>query len=280
MSNTIGRRTVVMGLGQAAAFGGLAAALSRAATAAQAAPAAQPAAAPMKVILTMLYPAGEGLTFDANRFRDGHIAVLKSAYGNSVERVELRVPVMPPAPPPPAEGQPAPPAPTAPPLLASVSIYLGNLRDFTTRAQAAAKTVATDMAAITKSAPIVQFDVIEGQAGEAKEAVIGGSTVISTYFFAKEGGTWDATYFGKTYMPKLMTAYGATALQRVEVSRGELAQGGGKPLIAGAIHLYVKDTAAFDAAMATEPVSALAAEAQAKSSINPVMMLMTVHASS
>lgn len=276
MNMRIDRRRVIQGIGHAAAFGGLAATLSRAASAAQAAAAAVPA--PQKVCLTMLYPSEGGHTFDANRFRDGHVAVLKAAYGNSIERVELRVPIVPPAPPAPAEGQPTPPVPPAPPLMAAVSIYIASPGDFSARAGAAARTVGTDLAAVTKSPPIVQFDMIEAAPGEPQSSVIGGSIVVSNYYFAKAGSTWSKDYFGKTYAPRLMEAYGAAALQRVEVLSGYIAQGGGNPQIAGAIHVYVKDTAAYDTAVISDPVKALAAEAAANSTLNPVTMLMTVHA--
>lgn len=273
----VARRTVLVGLGQAATLGSLATAWSRSTFAGEA-----PAASP-KVCLTMLYPSGEGLSFDADAFRDRHMALLKEAYGPAVERVELRVappPPPPPAPPPVAEGEeppPPPPAPPAPPLLAAVSMYLGDLGEFIKRAQASSRNLAADMASITRSAPMVQFDVVEAQAGDSAASVIGGSTVVSSYFFAKEGGTWDAAYFGQTYLPKLMEAYGPAAIQRAEVARGELAQGGGKPLVAGAIHVYLKDAMAYDAAVGTEGVAALGGEAQQHSSINPVSILMTVH---
>lgn len=271
---SVARRTVILGIGQTAALGSLLAALPRAATAAQ--------AEPLKVCLSMLYPSGDGLTFDADAFRDRHIPLLRKLYGPAVERIELRV--APPAPPPPApppvaegeEAPPPPPAPPAPPLLAAVSMWLGDLNEFIKRAQTSSKEIATDMANITKSAPMVQFDVLEGQAGGAPNSVIGGSTVISSYFFAKDDGSWDKDYFGKTYAPKLIEAYGG-ALQRVEVSRGELAQGGGKPLVAGSLHLYVKDVMAFDAAVASEAVAALGADAQQHSTINPVTIVMTVY---
>lgn len=274
MIDSVARRTVILGLGQTAALGGLLAALPRAATGAE--------AAPMKVCLSMLYPSGEGLAFDADAFRDRHIPLLRKLYGPAVERIELRV--APPAPPPPApppvaegeEAPPAPPAPPVPPLLAAVSMWLGDLSEFIKRAQTATREISADMANITKSAPMVQFDVLEGQAGSAATSVIGGSTVISSYFFAKDDGTWDKEYFGKTYAPRLMEAYGP-ALQRVEVSRGELAQGGGKPLVAGALHLYIKDVVAFDEAVRSEAVTSLGADAQQHSTINPVTLVMTVY---
>ena len=276
MTRPIGRRTVLLGMGQAATFGSLMAALPALAQEAG-------APAPQKICLTMLYPSGEGLTFDADAFRDRHVATLKRAYGPAVERVELRVappPPVPPPPPPVAEGEeppPPPPAPRAPPMLAAVSMWLGSISEFIQRAQSSSRELAADMATITNSAPMVQFDVLEGQAGASANTVIGGSTVLSSYFFAQEAGTWDAEYFGKTYLPKLIEGYGEDAIQRAEVSRGELAQGGGKPLVTGAIHVYVKDIVAYDAALANEAVQALASEAQQHTTLNPVTLLMTVH---
>lgn len=276
MINRIGRRRVVTGLGQAATFGSLAAALPRLALAGQAA-----APAPQKVCLSMLYPSGEGLSFDADAFRDRHVKVLRDAYGPSLERIELRVAPPPPPPPVVAEGEPAPPPPASLPVLASVSMWLASINEFVKRAPDAARVVAADMANITRSAPMVQFDVVEGQAGDAASSVIGGSTVLSSFFLAQEGATWDAAYFGKTYLPKLMEAYGPAAIQRAEVSRGELAQGGGKPLIAGTIHLYVRDVNAYDAAASNgnEALMMLNTEWQQYTTLSPLTMVMTVHAS-
>src|SRR5690606_10013043 len=239
-----------------------------------------------KVCLTMLYPSGEGLSFDAEAFRTRHVAALKNAYGPAVERVELRVaPLVPPPPPPPpppvAEGEepPPPPAPPVPPVLAAVNIWLGDIGEFIKRANESSRALAADMATITRSAPMVQYDVIEGQVGDAASSVIGGGTVVSNYFFAPQGeaaaeAKWDAEYFGKTYLPKMLETYGATAIQRAEVARGELAQGGGKPLVLGAIHVYVKDPVAYDTALASEAAQALGAEAQQHSTVNPVTLLM------
>jgi hypothetical protein len=259
MKNLIARRTVLLGMGQAATFGSVLAVLPRLAEAGQAAAPAQ------KVVLTMLYPSEGGHSFDADAFRDRHLPLLKNSYGPAVERIELRV-----APPPPP-----------PPVLAAVSIWLASISEFITRANNSARAIAADMATITRSAPIVQYDVVEGQAGEAASSIIGGATVLSSYFFAPQGegaaeAKWDAEYFGKTYGPKIVETYGADAIQRVEVARGELAQGGGKPLVLGAVHVYVKDANAFDTAVATDAVRALGAEAQQYSSVNPVTLVMNV----
>jgi hypothetical protein len=232
--------------------------------------------------MQMIYPSGEGLTFDADAFRDRHVALLKNAYGPAVERIELRVAPPPPPPPPAVEGQPAPPAPPGPPVLASVSLWLGSIGEFVKRNQASAKAIAADMATITKSAPMVQFDTIEGQAGDAASSVIGGSTVVSEFYFAQEGGTWNAEWFGKTYLPKLLEAYGPAAIQRLEVAKGAQGLGDAKPLVAGTVNIYIKDATAFDTAVASEAGSAalkaLATEALQNTSLNPIRIVMAVHA--
>jgi hypothetical protein len=273
MTRSIHRRFLLKGLGHAAAMASLASILPGKARAGQ-----QAAPAPLKVCMQMIYPSGEGLTFDADAFRDRHMALLKKSYGPAVERIELRVAPPPPPPPPAVEGQPAPPAPQGSPILASVSLWLGDIGEFVKRNQASAKAIAADMATITRAPPMVQFDTIEGQGGDAASSVIGGSTVVSEFFFAREGGTWNAEWFGKTYLPKLLEGYGAAAIQRVEVAKGAQGIGDAKPLVAGTVNLYIRDAAAFDAAVGGEALKTLAAEALQNTSLNPVRIVMTVHA--
>lgn len=272
MTFPIPRRRVLQGLGHAATLGGLAAALPRSALAAQA------AATPVKPCMSMIYPSGEGLSFDKDAYRDRHMALIKRVYGPAVDRIELRVADMPPPPPPVEEGQEAPPPPPQPPVLAAVNLWIASISEFVKRNQAAAAEIAADIATITGSKPMVQFDVLEGEAGGASSSVLGGTRVLSSYFFAKEGGTWDAAYFGKTYPGKLMLAFGGDALQRVEVTRGAQALAGGQLLVTGSIHIYIKDEAAFDAATGGVAVGELGTEAQQYSTLNPVTLVMNVHA--
>jgi hypothetical protein len=273
MTRSVHRRFLLTGLGHAAAMASLSSILPRQAAAGQ-----QAAAAPLKVCMQMIYPAGEGLTFDADAFRDRHIALLKNSYGPAVERIELRVSPPPPPPPPAVEGQPAPPAPQGAPIMASVSLWLGDIGEFVKRNQASARAIAADMATITRSAPMVQFDTIEGQVGDPASSVIGGSTVLSQFFIAKEGGTWNAEWFGKTYLSRLLEVYGATAIRRAEVAKGAQGIGDAKPLVAGIVNIYIKDVAAFDAVAGNEALKMLEAAALQNSSLTPVNIVMTVHA--
>jgi hypothetical protein len=163
-------------------------------------------------------------------------------------------------------------------VLATVNLWIASISEFVKRNQASAAEVSADMAKITNSKPMVQFDVLEGEAGDRANAMLAGTTVLSSYFFAKEGGTWDAAYFGKTYPQKLLFAFGGDALQRVEVTRGAQAVAGGQLLVSGSIHMYLKDQAAFDAATAGVGVQELGTEAQQYSTLNPVTLVMSVYA--
>jgi len=67
-----------------AAYGLVAATLPRAAVSADAAGSAS------AVCLSMLFPGGKG-KFDSDRYRDQHLPLIRGIYGDSVERIELRV---------------------------------------------------------------------------------------------------------------------------------------------------------------------------------------------
>jgi hypothetical protein len=283
MKTGISRRAVLNGLGQSAALGSLAAVLPAQLLAAQAAtapatkpPAAKPAAAPkpaakpaapvQDVALLMLYPAGEGLTFDADGFRDRHMAVLKTAYAGGLERIELRVP------PPPVEGA------TPSPILAAVSMWISDFTKFAAGANAHAKEVSASMASITRSAPIAQFDYVIAGVGVERAAVQAETRCLSMFFEAKEGATWDAKGFARDYLPKLVAAFGPEAVQRAEIVQGEAATNGGKPLLLGTVNLYIADPAKFVEASASEAVKVLAPEEAKYYSVRPIQTLMQVHA--
>jgi hypothetical protein len=280
MKTGISRRAVLNGIGQSAALGSLAAVLPAELLAAQAATATKPAAStkpaaaakpaapppPQDIVLLMLYPAGEGLTFDANGFRDRHMAVLKTAYAGGVERIELRVP------PPPVEGA------TPSPILAAVSMWISDFTKFAAGANAHAKEVSASMATITRSAPIAQFDSVVAGLGAERASVLAETRCLSTFFEAKEGATWDVKGFAKDYLPKLVAAFGPEAVQRAEIVEGVQATNGSKPLMLGTMNLYVANPEKFVEASASEAVKLLAPEEAKYYSVRPIQTLMQVHA--
>ncbi len=271
MKTGISRRAVLGGIGHSAALASLAAALPAhllAAQAAKTAPAAKAPAAPpppQNIVLSMLYPAGEGLVFDADGFRDRHIGVLKAAYAGGLERIELRVP------PPQVEGRPPNP------VIAAVNMYISDFNKFATGANTHAKEVAASMATITKSAPLAQFDSIIASVGAGRETVLASSTCVSYWLEAKEGATWNSKGFAETYIPKLAAAYGPS-VRRIEVAEGVQSANGSKPLLLGAVNLYIADDTGYDAAVTSEAVKLVSAEAAQYFTVPPIQTLMLVHA--
>lgn len=285
MSRDLSRRSVLAGAGYAAAgtlAGLLPGELFAAQPAAPAAPrsgqgaapprsaqgaaAARPAPAPItNICLTMLYPSGPDLKFDADAFRDRHMPVLRKAYGEGLERIELRVP------PPVAEG--APPQP----VLAAVSMWISDFSKFAAGANANAKDVAASIATITNSRPMAQFDSFVAGLGGDRASVEADSRCLSYFFEAKADAKWDAKAYADTYLRKFMAAYGAEAIRRIEVLKGEQSADGSKPLMLGSVNFYIADTDKFVEASATEGVKAVLAEETTFFSTPPIQTLFMVH---
>jgi hypothetical protein len=295
MNKQISRRILLQGLGQSAALTSLAA-LPGLAGAAQstapqvlppagATPARKPAApAPAKApaappapkttyCMSMLYPAGEGLTFDADAFRDRHIPVLKTAYGAGLDRVELRVV------PPPAPGV------SAPPVLAAVNVWIKDVNKFVEGANSHAKEISASMATITASKPMAQFDKIVASFGEPREAVVPGSSCLSSVFLVKDvpekgAATWDSRGYAENFLGKIFEAAGPGVIQRIEVLEGAQAVGGGKLLMLGTANVYIADEKKYVEAMGQDAVKAVAAEEAKYFNTPPFMATMQVKATS
>ncbi len=184
----------------------------------------------------------------------------------ALERVELRLVT------PPAEG--APPGP----LLAAVSIWIRDVSKFVAGVNAHGKEVSADMATVTGSAPMVQFDQVVSGLGGERESVLVNATCISQFFPVKEGATWDSKGYADGYMAKIYAAYGPKAIQRIEIAKGAAGQGGKDPLFLGSAHLYIADEAAYDTATATDAVKQIAVEGPKYFSTPPFPSLMRVHA--
>src|SRR6185295_788017 len=84
--------------------------------------------------LTILYPAGEGLKFNADYYRDHHLVTIMKLYGKTIERFELRTVNAPPPPPPAAAPQAGaaaqPPRPRPQAFAAAINIWIADLAAF------------------------------------------------------------------------------------------------------------------------------------------------------
>jgi len=220
--------------------------------------------------LSMLYPGGKG-KFDADRYRDKHLPLIRGIYGGSVERIELRV-----APPPGKRVQSRFPAPP-PAFIAAVSIWIGKLDEFGKHTAESAQQIQADLLKVSEITPYVQYDQAISLTGESRVDVPVGTDVASTWYPNKDGGRWDAKYVVEKYLPKIVDVYGKDTLRRIEVSQGRAGQNGTKAPVIGSSHLYIRDRAAFDAAGMKGGMQ-LFQEAQNYTDIMGVFTVMKVHA--
>jgi len=259
MTGDLSRRVLLRGIGHAAAFGALASALPKFAGAAEGEAAYS---------LSMTYQYDRKNKFKADRFRDAHLPLLKSIYGDSVERLELRYT----EPPPSTAKVPIPPSF----VVAAVSIWIRDVVTFGKRTAEARDQIVADLQKVTEGHPFVQYDKTLAGLGSARADVAVGSACQSLYFLDKEGVHFDAKYYVDTFIPKLMEAFGPKALRRVEVCQGAAGQGGAKPVAMATTHMYVADQAAFFAA--SRNAMELAPERTKFTDILPISAFLTVHA--
>lgn len=259
----ISRRDILCGVGHAAALGALASALPRSGRAADA------AGSEAAICLSMLYPGSKG-KFDADRYRDKHLPLIRGIYGDSVERIELHVP------PPPDRRVKSTHAPPPPPLAAAVHMWIRHIDVFGKHTAESGQQIQADLLKVSSITPYVQYDQAISVSGEARADIPVDSDVASTYFPNKDGGRWDAKYFVEKYLPKVNEVYGKDALRRIEVSQGRTGQAGVKAAFIAASHLYIRDRAAFDAA--GRQAMQLFQEAPNYTDIMGVFTLMKVHA--
>jgi len=198
--------------------------------------------------MTILYPSGEGLTFNADYYRDHHLKTIMKLYGNTIERMELRKVNAPPAgaapPPAPPAGSPSPP----PRYAAAINIWINDLAAFNANNQKHGKTLTDDVPNFTNAKPIIQFDKVHGEMGAKRSAPKIGDTCLTILYPNSDGVRWDVDYYKKGHMPLIMKLYGEKAIKRFELRKGDSGMGGGKAEYIGSVNIYINDQAAFDAA--------------------------------
>lgn len=247
MTARISRRSMLLGASRMAAFGTLASLLAQR-TGAQ-------VDEESAILLSMLYPNPPGAKFDTTYYRDQHIPLLRSLYGDSIERIELCTPRKPPAA---VKGFAAskghvPSAPTPAMglrpsvVLAAARIWIRDVKGFAARGSEVQARVDADLRQVTEVTPTVQYDQVVDTRGDARGATKAGDQVYSTWFPTQEGKTFDASYYAEKVIPLMVKLYGTKAIRRVEFSLGAV-QGGAQPAQKAEAHYYIRDRAAWDAA--------------------------------
>ena len=222
--------------------------------------------------MTILYPAGEGIKFDPDYYRDHHLKLIMSLYGSSIKRFELRT--VPPGAPP---GVPPPPgAPPPPKFSAAVNIWIADFDTFNANNAKHGPELVADVHNFTNSQPTIQFDEVHGMMGEPASAMKVGDTCLTIVYPNSDGVRWDVEYYRTHHMPLIMRQYGKEAIKRFELRKGSTDQKGGTPPYIGAVNIYINDQKAFDAAGA-EHGKTLVADVPHFSSVMPIAFPTTIH---
>lgn len=264
----LSRRAVLQSAGSAVTLGVLAAAfgavLPKGARAAESAEKAH--------AMTILYPAGDGIKFDPDYYRDHHLKLIMSLYGSSIKRFELRT-----VPPQPAPATP-PPAGTPPPpkFSAAVNIWIADFAAFNADNAKNGPQLVADVPHFTNSQPTIQFDEVHGMMGEPASAMKVGDTCLTIVYPNSDGVRWDVDYYKAHHMPLIMRLYGKDAIKRFELRKGATGQTGGAPPYIGSVNIYINDQKAFDAA-GKEHGPTLVKDVPHFSSVMPIAFPTTIH---
>lgn len=175
--------------------------------------------------MTIVYPAGDNIKFDADYYRNHHLKLIMSLYGSSIKRFELRT--VPPAAAPAI--QPAPGAPPPPKFAAAVNIWIADLEAFQANNAKHGPELVADVPHFTNAQPTIQFDDVHGMMGEPAGAMKVGDTCLTILYPNSEGVRWDVEYYRTHHMPLIMRLYGEKAIKRFELRKGATGQTGGPP---------------------------------------------------
>jgi uncharacterized protein (TIGR02118 family) len=221
--------------------------------------------------MTIVYPGGDNVKFDADYYRDHHLKLIMSLYGNSIKRFELRT-----VPPNAAPAiQAAPGAPPPPKFSAAVNIWIADLEAFNANNAKHGPELVADVPHFTNVQPTIQFDDVHGMMGEPASAMKVGDTCLTILYPNSAGVRWDVEYYRTHHMPLIMRLYGDKAIKRFELRKGATGQTGGPPPYIGSVNIYINDQKAFDAAGA-EHGKTLVADVPHFSSVMPIAFPTTI----
>jgi uncharacterized protein (TIGR02118 family) len=221
------RRSIVKSGGTAVTFGMLAAAFG--ATLPRGVRAADSARGVS--CLTIVYPAGDGVKFDADYYRDHHLTMIMKLYTSTIQRFELR----------------KVDAPNQK-FAAVVNIWINDLDAFNANNQKHGKTLTDDVPNFTNGMPTIQFDTVHGEMGAKRTAPRVGDTCLTILYPNGDGVKWDVDYYRTGHMPLIMKLYGTKAIKRFELRKGDKNMAGAQPDYIGTVNIYIADAKAFEEA--------------------------------
>jgi hypothetical protein len=198
------------------------------------------------ICLSMIFEDGPKSKFDTDKYLKNHLPLLRDVYGDSVERIELRV----------IDGTDAfirsiPVFGGIPTPLATTTFWIKDIAVFGQKLAANADRINKELDSLTKANRLVQTERVIQEFGEPRSAVATDTFVYSRYFRQPKTVTvppaFDQKYFQGSYLPALYSGLGPNAVRRIEASMG-VVQGGQLPAVMAAYHVFIRDRDAYDLA--------------------------------
>lgn len=224
------RRSVLVGAGKACTAGVLAAGLGG----------MLPASARAGVYIpegmrcmTILYPNQEDAEFDFAYYRDTHMKLIQSRYGDSIKRMETRRPVS-------GTEQDSP-------YLAVTNIWIRDMKAFSAAAEKHRAELMKDIPNFTNVQGVVQQAEVFATYGMPAFQIGMGDRCLTAVYPKDAGSRLDLQYYRDSHLAMLYRLFGFEAIKRYEIRIPAEDAGADAPFYAGT-NIYVANQAAFDRA--------------------------------
>ena len=184
-------------------------------------------------LLTITYPAGSSIRFDADYYRDHHVKLFMDIYGSAIERFEMRTP--------------APSQAGAFSVL--MNIWIADFDLFRSRSTPAAyQRMGDDKHNFTNTSSAIQVDEVTHGSGEPRANIPRGCGCLSLLYPSGPAGAWNDDAQSRAYVDGLTKLLGRDVLRRIELRKGIEQLDDGNPTYQGGINLYARNPAAFSRA--------------------------------
>jgi hypothetical protein len=198
------------------------------------------------ICMTMLFEQNPRAEFDHEKYAANHMPLLREVYGDSVERIELRVTGT-------AflnsnqqtvqtyDGRFA--------VLASTTFWISDVTAFGQKLSAANDRINKDLDGIAKGNRLVQLNRVVLSLGAARDTVKAADLLYAMYFLPvtnpSDVPTFDQGFFVETYLPGLYSMFGPGGVHRLEAIVG-VDQGGRKAAQTASFQVFVGEAEAFN----------------------------------
>jgi hypothetical protein len=176
-------------------------------------------------LLTITYPAGASIRFDADYYRDHHAKLFMDIYGSAIERFELR------------KIDPS----HAGAFSAVINVWIADYDLFHSRSTPAAyQRMGDDKKNFTNASSSIQVDEVTHETGEPRANIPSGCECLSLLYPAGPAGAWSDEARCRAFIDGLTKLLGPGALRRVELRKGIEQLDDGSPTYQGGINLYAR----------------------------------------